>query len=253
MTELPHVTLICVDCKNVERAIVSVERSKLGCHFAEIKLLTSASLAADFPGYPHVITIPSIDCINDYSAFCLKRLHEFVTTSHMLLVQHDGSILNAAAWDHAWDNYDYMGPLFEQERTLNPGCVGSGGFSYRSRRLMATVAQLLPPWDGRCSFDGADGRNNWGHEDGVIAHFLRHQLVTRGMIFAPPQAAARFAFGRSRLIPCLTSFGFHGYCPETAARGVDSEHVIASAERIRWRYAKKSGPLSAEEVTEILA
>lgn len=254
MVDLSHVTLICADCKDLERAIISVERSKLGCQFGAIKLLTSEQLASRCPGYPHLVTIPAINSINDYSAFCLKRLHEFVDTTHMLVVQHDGSVLNPAAWDHAWDGYDYMGPLFEQDMILSHSCVGSGGFSYRSKRLMAAVSDLCQPWDGKCSYDAADGRNNWGHEDGAIALTFRSKLLALGFTFAPPDAAARFAFGRSRLLRCLTSFGFHGYCPETAARGVDSDRVVASANKVHQCYASgHSGPLTPDQVNQILA
>ena len=253
MLSLPNVTLICVDCLNGERAIVALERSKLGIEFGAVKLLTSEKIAAQFPGYPHTVVIPAINSINDYSAFCLKRLHEFVDTSHLLLVQHDGCVLNASAWDGAWHNYDYIGPLFEQDRELSARSVGSGGFSFRSRRLCAAVSSMCPAWDGKNSYDGHDGKNNWGHEDGAICYHCRGRLEAQGMIFATPEHAAVFAHGRSPFLRCHTSFGFHGYCPEIEARGVDSSKVQLSAARIKQLYTEGyTGPLTRDMVEKAL-
>lgn len=253
MISLPHVTLLCVDGLNGERALVALERSKRDIEFGAVKFLTSEKIAAQFPGYPHLVTIPPIDSINSYSAFCMKRLHEFVDTSHLLLVQHDGCVLNASAWNPAWAGYDYMGPLFEQDREVTPRSVGSGGFSYRSRRLCAAVSAMCPAWDGRNSYDGLDGRNNWGHEDGAICYHYRGRLEAQGMVFATPEHAAVFAHGRSPFLRCHTSFGFHGYCPEIEARSIDSPRVLLSAARIKQLYAEgHTGPLTPEMVTAIL-
>lgn len=249
MISLPHVTLLCADCLNGERAIVALERSLRGVKFGAVKFLTSQKIADEFPGYPHLVVIPPINSINDYSAFCLKRLHEFVDTSHLLLVQHDGCVLNPGAWNPAWDGYDYMGPLFEQDRVLSESSVGSGGFSYRSRRLCAAVSAMCPAWDGQNSYDGPDGRNNWGHEDGGICYHYRGRLKAQGMVFAPPEHAAVFAHGRSPFLRCPTSFGFHGYCPEIEARGVDSTKVQDAAAYFKRLYTNgHTGPLSAVQV-----
>ncbi len=242
---LPNVTLVCADCLHVERAIAAVERSRAQCNFGAVKFLTSLDTK-----HPHV-PIPAIKSINDYSAFCLKNIHAYVDTTHMLVVQHDGWVINGQAWEDDWLNYDYVGPLFEQERDVNAESVGSGGFSLRSKRFMAAVSELLPPWDGKASFDGNDGANRWGHEDGVICKYLRRLLTNRGFKFAPPDSAARFAFGRNRVVQCQTSFGFHGYCPETALRGVSSESVLATAEIIRAYYETNSEPITADKFPKL--
>lgn len=253
MTSLPHVTLLCIDDHNGERAVVALERSKLGVKFGAVKFLTSAEIAEDFPGYPHTVLIPPIQSINNYSAFCLKRLHEFVDTTHLLLVQHDGCVLSPTTWNPTWNGYDYMGPLFEQDRHLSAHSVGSGGFSYRSRRLCAAVSAMCPAWDGKNSYDGLDGRNNWGHEDGAICYHYRGRLEQQGMVFATPEHAAVFAHGRSPFLRCHTSFGFHGYCPEIEARGVDSTKVQLSAAKIKALYREgHTGALLAEQVQDVL-
>jgi hypothetical protein len=231
----PHiagVTLLCVDCLDADRAAVAIERTLRQCSFESVKLLTSLPTQS-----PHRVEIPRIASINDYSAFCMKRLHEYFDTSHCLVVQHDGYVLNGAAWDQSWLAYDYIGPLFEQERPPGPCSVGSGGFSLRSKTLCTMVAGLCPAWDGSNSYDGRDGRNNWGHEDGGICHHYRYDLMHRGCQFAPVNVAVKFAFGRNydpvSTQHAGTSFGFHGYCPETEARGTDSYRMLAAAHRLK--------------------
>ncbi len=261
MLSLPHVTLLCADCLNGERAVVALERSKLGVEFGGVKLLTSEKIAAQFQGYPHLETVPPINSINDYSAFCIKEIHKYCPTTHFLLVQHDGCVLNPEAWEHAWNNYDYIGPLFEQELPVTAESVGTGGFSYRSKRLAALCSQLTPAWDGSNSYNGYDGKNNWGHEDGVICKYLRRALTSQNLVFGTPEVAAKFAFGRAspnaqceiKSRHAADSFGFHGFCPEIESRGVQLEKTLLSAARIKRHYEDgNSGPLSREQVHTFL-
>jgi hypothetical protein len=207
--ELPNVTAVCADCVDANRAIHVVERCKTLCNFAEIKLLTSLETE-----YPHTVIRP-LNSINDYSAFILKCITEYVNTSHMLIVQHDGWVLNPGTWDESWLQYDYIGPLYIQETEVNDWSVGSGGFSLRSKALMAAVAELLPPWDGSASWSGPDGKNSWGHEDGIVSKSLRGALMNRGFKFAPPDVAVKFADGGNAHYPrCRQPFGFHGFWPQ---------------------------------------
>jgi hypothetical protein len=106
-------------------------------------------------------------------------MHKYVDTSHALIVQYDGYVLNGAAWSDEFLKYDYIGALF------NPaGIVGNGGFSLRSKRLMEIVA-----------------RQDWQDfhpEDSCICIRHREFLEKCGLKFAPPEVAKRFAVeGRS--------------------------------------------------------
>lgn len=212
--QLPTVTLLCVDCVEPKRAILALENSKALCDFGAVKFLTS--LETD---YPHE-TIRPLHSLNDYSAFLLKHAHEHIDTPHVLIVQHDGWVLNPAAWDPAWLHCDYLGPLFMQETHVNAESVGVGGFCFRSRALMSTACGLLPTWDGHHSYDANDGRNNWGHEDGVLSKHLRRSLMARGYQFGSPLQAGHFACGgnpnQNYYFP--DSFGFHRFFPDVVAR-----------------------------------
>lgn len=207
MVDLPTVTLVCADCLNVERAIRAMERSRSGCNFGAVKLLTS--LETD---YPFKVPCQPLTTHLDYSIFMLKRIHEFIDTPHMLVVQYDGYVLNAEAWNNEWLNYSYIGPLFIHRHFINDRSVGSGGFSFRSKSIMARVDSLLPPWD--CS--AAEYQKGLPYyEDGIIALLFRDRLQSEGFTYAPPVEASKFAQGGNCDPGFYVSrpFGFHGNWP----------------------------------------
>jgi hypothetical protein len=208
MLELPSVTLMCADCVDVARAVNILEKCRSKCNFGAVKFLTS--LETD---YPFKVPIQPLNCHLDYSVWMLKKAHQYITTPHLLIVQYDGYVLNPEAWDPAWLNYSYIGPLFIHKHTIVPTSVGSGGFSFRSNALMQYVCALLPPWTG--SATEYHQRHCKFYEDGMIALHFRENLAAAGFTFAPPQEASKFAQGGN----CDPSyyvdrpFGFHGYWP----------------------------------------
>jgi hypothetical protein len=138
MLELPDVTLLCVDCSFLNESIPIMERCLGLCHFGAVKLLTSEPT-----DYPYAVKIMPLKDLTVVSVFMLKRVHEFIDTKHFLMIQHDGWILNPDAWDTAWLDYDYIGPVFNQSEM-----PGVGGFSLRTRRVMARASEISPEWDG---------------------------------------------------------------------------------------------------------
>lgn len=67
----------------------------------------------------------------------LKSLLQYVTTPHVLIVQWDGYVTNAAAWDPAFLESDYLGAKWPWAPVGNR--VGNGGFSLRSRKLLQAL------------------------------------------------------------------------------------------------------------------
>ncbi len=195
---LPTVTLLCVDCVNVDRAINVVEKCKSVCDFGAIKLLTSIPNE-----YEHSIEIPPLNSLVAYSIFMLTKSFEYIDTSHVLVVQRDGWILNPDSWKDDWLNYDYISPLFIQYDR-----VGSGGFSLRSKRIMEESAKIIQPWDWTQSTADQIQQQVGVYEDG----FLAFNMEERGFKFPPLTEAALFAQGGNpnpafhREFP----FGFHG-------------------------------------------
>lgn len=235
MLELPSVTLFCADCVQIDRAVSIIERCKSVCNFGAVKLLTSLPT-----NYQHRVEIDPLPSLCDYSIFMLKRAHLFIDTPHMLVVQHDGFILNADSWNPEWLKYDYIGPFFIQHYPLIPESMGTGGFSFRSKALMEYVSKRVPEWDGSSEETARIQAKLCQYEDGVIAASLRHELINTGFRFAPHSEAAKFAQGGWPLENSLQQndtshytprpFGFHG-----AWRNVDFSTGFVSPPPFRTR------------------
>lgn len=163
--------------------------------FAEVLLFTDrepSSLGLDTALPIRVIAIAKIQSSEAYSRFMLENLADHFTTSHCLVVQWDGHVIDARRWQNEFLDYDYIGaswPQFDDGHN-----VGNGGFSLRSRRLME--ACQTPEFDSHHPEDVAICRTN------------RDMLENNGMRFAPLTLANQFSAERSS-DPGLT-FGYHG-------------------------------------------
>jgi hypothetical protein len=195
---LKNVTLLAVDTTSkahlAERAIL---KSLEQCDVGAAKLLTNN------PSLKFSTPIPQLEGLEAYSNFCIREMHKHVDTTHALLIQSDGYVLNGAAWVDDFLHFDYIGSPW-----LPSGVVGNGGFSLRSKRLMELLS-----------------KTNFGDsphpEDNYICIRHRAELEKLGMKFAPPEAAKRFSFeGRSwnngvewSGVPYSWngSFGFHSW------------------------------------------
>lgn len=179
--------------------------------FADVVLVTDDSIDAHqcvaVPGL-RIERIAPLTGRSGYSDYVLRSLAAHIKTSHALVFQWDGFVLDAKRWLDGFLEYDYIGAplLFDPDF---PACrVGNGGFSLRSAKLMQTVASMLP--------DGGD----W-HEDKVISKYLRATLEARhGLRFAPVEVARHFSIEHlsspeaRKQEPDMVAdetFGFHGF------------------------------------------
>lgn len=202
----PTVTLFCADCVDAARAVDVMERCRAVADFGAVRLLTSRET-----DYPYRVEIPPLNSLTAYSVFMVKRAHEFVDTPHMLVVQWDGFIINAGSWDPSWLGYDYIGPIWQHDHVINPGSVGSGGFSLRTKAIMKRVSDLTPAWDGSTEDAERVQPLLGAYEDGIVAIAYRKDLEQEGFRFAPPEAAALFAQGGNNDPAYYRErpFGFH--------------------------------------------
>ena len=196
--QLPSVTLICIDCVNANRAVSVLELCKGKADFGAVKLLTSLPI-----DYQHKIEIPPLNTLVAYSIFMLTKVHEFINTEHLLIVQRDGFILNPESFNPLWLTYDYIGPLFVQYNH-----VGSGGFSLRTKALMQNTARNTPEWDWSQRQADEIQKEQQYYEDGVICLSGRYSSFK----IAPLEEAAKFAVGGNRdpKYHVDKPFGFHG-------------------------------------------
>jgi hypothetical protein len=191
--QLPNVTLIGVDCADINRLIRSADVSTRDIQFGAVKLLSSIA-----SNDPRVVKCRPIKSKAEYSKFMMKELSDHVHTDYALVIQYDGHVINWQAWDDEFLKYDYIGATWWFKDGMN---VGNGGFSLRSKKLMEALK---------------DPRFVHTHpEDMHIARTYRAQLEEMGCVFAPDEVANRFSIeAYSTPAPAnkyAGQFGFHGY------------------------------------------
>lgn len=169
---LSDVTLVAIDNVNVERSIRAMEISMRRIRFGAARLLTGLPTI-----YQHAVPMPLLRSIEDYSSFCARDLHGYIPTSHCLMVQHDGWVLNPDAWDWSWMNYDYVGCEAGWTGPGEDGKGGNAGFCLRSKRLLEAVSGL-----------GGDPHP----EDVYMSMYKRDELESKGMRFAPRHVQRAF-------------------------------------------------------------
>jgi hypothetical protein len=190
--ELPTVTLCAATSVNVDATIAALRACLDQIAFADCVLLTDADVTSDV-GDIRVVPIERLDSSRDYSEFILKRLANYVRSTHCLVVQWDGFVLDAGYWDPEFLTYDYIGapwPQFNDDHA-----IGNGGFSLRSRRLLEACRDSAFPTSHP--------------EDLAICRRNRLLLENRfGIRFADRTTAEQFAFERGG--NAKPTFGFHG-------------------------------------------
>src|SRR6201996_5804107 len=188
--ELPEVTLMSASSIKLPETIKALTISQTSINFGRVVLFTSENIASN--DLFEVVRIPEMRSTLDYSRFMLQDLHRHIETSHVLVVQWDGFVLNPAAWENEFLKYDYIGSPWPKGFKVSdpwdnpsdgPYRVGNGGFSLRSKRLHEEVSRL-----------GAEGRfTRINPEDMVIGIDQAEALKERGLKFAPVEVAARFS------------------------------------------------------------
>ena len=199
---LHDVTICAAASVNVAATVRALESCLDQINFADC-LLFGAGGYSTADARIRVIDGPTLLSAADYSNFILHRLGDHVETSHALIVQWDGFVLDAAHWDPRFLECDYIGAAWPQFDDGHD--VGNGGFSLRSRRLMDACQH--PQFVG-------------GHpEDVAICRTNRALLELQGIRFADRALADLFSFERTK--PPGPTFGFHGIFNMIPALGAD--------------------------------
>jgi tetratricopeptide (TPR) repeat protein len=186
---LDDVTLCCVDTLHHEAALHAIRRSRAACDFGAVLFLTDKDIREDGVD---VVTISTIERVEDYSRIIMRDLVAHIRTSHVLIVQWDGYVVDSRMWDPGFLSFDYIGavwPFHDDDHR-----VGNGGFSLRSRRLMEAL--------------GSPGFPPRHPEDDAICRIYRPALEARGFRFADEATAERFSVEVGRRVG--PTFGFHG-------------------------------------------
>ncbi|QIE60462.1 glycosyltransferase family 2 protein [Rasiella rasia] len=223
MISLDNVTLIGVDCVQIERLILAAEISQLNLRFKEVKLLTHLE-----SNHPQVVRIPELNSVTAYSKFVIKELYKYVDTEYALLIQHDGYVLNAAAWSPNFLDFDYIGAPTDWG-------MGNGGFSLRSKKLLQCAGQL-------------DNVNQFHPEDVMLCKKYRSALENRGMRFANLETA--FNFSVENYI-WNGQFGFHNADISNWNSDALSKHPRLKNRFLKLKTSKKQCKIKLTYVVQI--
>lgn len=199
---LPQVTLCAATSVNVKATVRALEASLVQIDFAACKLFTDDPMQPGHPGIT-VVPTPRLTSSAAYSDFLLSHMADHLETSHCLVAQWDGHVIDAGRWRAEFLDYDYIGASWPQFDDGHD--VGNGGFSLRSRRLMEA-----------CRHSGFKASHP---EDIAIGRINRSWLEGRGMRFAPRTIADMFATERAGDLQ--TSFGYHGAWNMPGAIGIE--------------------------------
>ena len=188
---LPQVTLCAASSVNIAATLRALEASLAQVDFAACLFFTDAPVVPTHPGI-RIVPIAPLTSAAAYSDFLLTRMVDHVATSHCLIAQWDGHVIDAGRWRADFLDYDYIGASWPQFADGHD--VGNGGFSLRSQALMALCRDA--------AFAGAHP------EDIAIGRVNRAWLEEQGKRFAPRALADIFSAERAGDVSA--SFGYHG-------------------------------------------
>jgi hypothetical protein len=196
MLKLPMVTLIELNCVDLETGVNSLLYSCQGIEFARI-ILFSHKKPNNFPQDKiEFVEIPKLS-YDEACHFIVHNIQKYIDTEFYLSIHTDGFVINPHLWQKEFLNYDYIGAPWPKSQ-FTAHRVGNGGFTLRSRKLLNLCSAM--------SFDGP-------YEDRAICHDHRKHFEDNGCIFAPVEIAMKFSL-ETPIEECEcnldNTFGFHG-------------------------------------------
>lgn len=215
LLDLSQVTLLCVETRDPALAHFAIQKCIEKACFGKTVLITDLAKLSNQVGDAEegqakekredlhesqevtrlygveYVQAPPIKTTKDYSDLLLTGLRQFVSGTHVLVIQWDSFIIHPELWMNDFLQYDYIGAIWPHHPDTP---VGNGGFSLRSVKLLQTLEST---------------RITKRHpEDFCICVDNKTTLENEfGIRFAPTEIAEQFAVERSEWHP---AFGFHG-------------------------------------------
>lgn len=191
--KLPDVTVVAITTRDYGETIAAIKKTLDQIDPSRTIFFSDIIYAGE--NYD-CIPVPKMDWLQ-YNEFVIKEMWRYIHTSHILLIQHDGYVLDASAWSNEFLQYDYIGAPWGYKDGRN---VGNGGFSLRSYKLHSALAQ--DKW--------VNHNEVYAPEDEVICRLYRKYLEQTYQIkFAPEHIADKFSFEMRK--PMQKTFGFHNH------------------------------------------
>ena len=196
MLTLPDVTLVIVDTICHSLARMAVEDSTKNIEFGNVIVFSDKEEAC--PPKANFVKV-RISSHLDYQFFMWYAVPCHIFTSHFLVIQWDGFVINSSAWQDNFLEYDYIGAPWtpKSDERYN---VGNGGFSLRSVKLAQHVARF-------CKQEFRDPKKS---EDIAIGRIYGDYLRKAGFKYPNDYIAAHFSIEEMWPRPDVPHFGFHG-------------------------------------------
>ena len=214
MIKEEKITIVSVSDIKIKKTINALIKSNISFKPSKTILFSSKAISLNKKESEMIdlVKINKISSIKDYSSFLIYSLHKYIKTSHVLIVQWDGYIINPEKWDTNFLKYDYIGAPFIPRENDENYCkdingafytIGNGGFSLRSKKLLEAPTK----------FKLKDNRKFTNfNEDGFFSVFHRKFLESKGLIWAPFDIAKKFSIESPLSTNELKDLplGFHG-------------------------------------------
>tara|TARA_A100001011_G_scaffold400721_1_gene517967 strand:- start:4450 stop:5154 length:705 start_codon:yes stop_codon:yes gene_type:complete len=214
MEKESKLTIVSVSDIKIEKTINALIKSNQSLNPYKTILFSSKTISLNKKEAEiiDIIKINKINSIKDYSIFIIYSLYKYIKTSHILIVQWDGYIINPKKWDPKFLNYDYIGAPFiprENDKDYSRDqdgaffTIGNGGFSLRSKRLL----------EAPIKFKLKDNKKYTNfNEDGFFSVLHRQFLESKGLSWAPFDISKEFSIESPLSIQELIDLplGFHG-------------------------------------------
>lgn len=207
------ITIVAVADTKIIETINSLKISSNKLKNNKVVLLSSKHINRSllFKGLK-IIKIEPLKSSKEYNHFIIYKLYKYVTSSHVLLVQWDGFIINEEKWDDKFLDYDYIGAPFipraknfyySRDQFGDFYSIGNGGFSLRSLNLLRAASK----------YQLRDEKSRtYNHEDGFFSVHHRKFLESKGLKWAPFSLAQKFSIETPLTLDDFFDlpFGFHG-------------------------------------------
>lgn len=175
MLRLPDVSLICLTNRNFEAHDQAIKKSCEGIEWGGVKIIYDYNCTS----------------IDEWNRKIVYELHNYVQTSHAMLIHADGYVINPDCWRDEWLQYDYIGApwplprdgISYRDSLGNLQRVGNS-VSLRSKRILELPQKLSLPWRSYYGFT---------NEDGFLCCHNRQILEANGCRYAPVEEAVHFS------------------------------------------------------------
>ena len=204
LLDLSALTLLCVETRDPALAHFAIQKCTQHARFGKVVLISDLDKLSKRAGDleqdqvinrlsgVEYVQAPPIRTTKDYSDLLLTGLRQYVTGTHVLIIQWDSFILHPELWTDDFLQYDYIGAVWPHHPDTP---VGNGGFSLRSVKLLEALES--PTITKR-------------HPEDVCICVDNKVILESdfGIQFAPTNVAEQFAVERAEW---HTAFGFHGF------------------------------------------